>query len=264
MAKFIFKFDGELFRVRLLQSGEKFTHPIQWEEDVQFEMTESSMFMVAWTSLLPDLTPEEANALARIAAARYPVSPDYQKLKSLCPEIIVGDKTDEWVFFGGSFHPWHQGHQACLNLLPEEKSCFVLPDRNPLKEVREVHLVSTIIALASKIKFKKNQFLVPTFLLEEKPNPTAQWLRRIRKDHPEKKLSLLLGFDSLRTIDQWIDYRDVLTHLDCIYVVSRLENDEERESVMEALVKLAPGLMIQHLGHHDFEGLSSTEIRKRR
>jgi nicotinic acid mononucleotide adenylyltransferase len=130
--------------------------------------------------------------------------------------------------------------------------------------MREVHLVSTIIGLASKIKFKKNQFLVPTFLLEEKPNPTVKWLRRIRKDHPEKKLSLLLGFDSLRTIDQWIDYKDILGTLDCIYLVSRMENDEERSTVMEVLVKQAPNLMIQHLGHHDFEGLSSTEIRKRR
>lgn len=264
MAKFIFKFDGELFRVRLLQPGEKFTNPIQWEEDVQFEMTESSMFMVAWTSLLPDLSPEEANALARIAGARYPVSPDYEKLKNLCPQITVGGQTEEWVFFGGSFHPWHKGHQACLNLLPEDKSCFVLPDRNPLKEVREVHLVSTIIELASKIKFHKNQFLVPTFLLEEKANPTAHWLRRIRTENPEKKLSLLLGFDSLRTIHQWIDYKDVLADLNCIYVVSRLENDEERENVMESLVKLTPDLMIQHLGHHDFEGISSTDMRRRK
>lgn len=264
MAKFIFKFDGELFRVRLLQPGETFKHPIQWEENVQFEMTESSMFMVAWTSLLPDLSPEEAGALTRLAGARYPVSPDYLKLKELCPELIVGSKAPEWVFFGGSFHPWHKGHQACLNLLPEEKSCFVLPDRNPLKEVRELHLVSTIIELASKIKFQKNQFLVPTFLLQEKPNPTVEWLRRIRSEHPDKKLSLLLGFDSLRSIHQWIDYQEVLAGLDCIYVVSRLENDEERETVMEKLVKEAPSLTIQHLGHHDFEGVSSSELRKRK
>lgn len=221
------------------------------------------MYMMAWTSLLPDLSPEEANGLMRLAAARYPVSSDYLELRKLCPQIVVGHETPEWVFFGGSFHPWHKGHQACLNLLPEEKTCFVLPDHNPLKEMRQLHLVSTIIELSSQVKFKRHQFLVPTFLLTEKKNPTVEWVERLKQEFPRKKLSLLLGFDGLKNIESWTRYQDLLKLLDCVYVASRLEEDTDRDGVITHLHTLAPQLEIIHLGRHEFEGLSSTEIRKK-
>lgn len=243
--------------------GEELTHPLRWDNEIEFEMTESSMYMMAWTSLLPDLSPEEANALIRLSAARYPVSPDYLALKELCPQLVVGYDANEWVFFGGSFHPWHKGHQSCLNLLPEEKICFVLPDHNPLKEMRQLHIVSTIIELSSRIKFKRHQFLVPTFLLIEKKNPTIEWIERLKNEFPQKKLSLLLGFDSLRNMESWTRYQDLLKHLDRVYVASRLEEDTDRDSVITDLLSHAPQLEIIHLGRHEFEGLSSTEIRKK-
>lgn len=264
MARFFFKFDGEIFRARLPLPGEEFTQPLNWKDEVEFELTESSMFMVAWTSLIPDLAPDEAHALIRFAAARYPVSPEFESLKKLCPHIVVGMASPEWVFFGGSFHPWHKGHQACLNLLPDYLTCFVLPDRNPLKEVRQLHIVTTIIELASRIRFKKNQFLVPTFLLEEKKNPTVEWMEQLRSAYPEKKLSLLLGFDSLRTLDQWTRYEELLQTIDQIYVASRLEKDQEREELFTELKSKSSKLEITHLGHHEFESLSSTEIRKKK
>lgn len=264
MVRFFFKFDGDIFRARLPLPAESFTSSVVWKDELEFEMTESSMFMIPWTSLLPDLSAEEANALIRLVAARYPVSPDYEALRTLCPQIVVGFEASEWVFFGGSFHPWHKGHQACLNLLPEDKTCFVLPDRNPLKEVRQLHIVTTIIELSSRIRFKKNQFLVPSFLLNQKKNPTIEWIERLRMDYPDKKLSLLLGYDSVRGLSSWIRFPDLLKSLNTIYVVSRLEKDEEREKILAELKLHSSELQIVHLGRHEFEALSSTEIRKRK
>lgn len=262
MTKFFFLFNGEIFKARTPQPNEKFTHAFKWKDQVEFEFTEKTMFMMAWTSLLPDLSPADARNLVDLASARYPVSPDYEKLRELCPKLVVGHDKDEWVFFGGSFYPWHSGHQACLNLLPDDKTCFVLPDRNPFKEVRAVDPVLSTIELTSKIKFKSNQFLVPTFLLDEKKNPTIEWMEILHKKYPDKKLSLLMGFDSFLNLSTWIRAGELLTILSTVYVVSRLEKEEEQQRVAGEVKKLNPNLNIVFLGHHQHENLSSTKLRK--
>jgi nicotinic acid mononucleotide adenylyltransferase len=263
LAQFFFKFDNNVFKARLPQEGEQLKHPLKWD-GLEFEMTKNSIFMMAWTSLIPDLMPEQAKALVKLGGARYPTSPEYESLRKLCPEIVVGFDAPEWVFFGGTFHPWHAGHQACLNLLPDDKTCFVLPDRNPLKEFRDLDPVTTIIELSSRIKFKHNHYLVPTFLLDNKKNPTIEWIERLRKDYPEKKLSLLMGFDSLMNIPHWTRYQDLLKNLDTVYVASRMEQEETREEYAAPLLKLAPLLKIVFLGRHEHEHLSSTELRKKK
>lgn len=221
------------------------------------------MFMMAWTSLLPDLTSTDAKNLVDLASARYPVSSDYEKLREICPKLVVGYDVDEWVFFGGSFHPWHSGHQACLNLLPEDKTCFVLPDRNPFKEVRELDPVLSTIELTSKIKFKSNQFLVPTFLLSEKKNPTIEWIEILHKNYPAKKLSLLMGFDCLLHLPKWTRASELLNLLTTIYVASRLEKEDEQQTAATVVKKLNPALNVVFLGHHQHEDLSSTKLRKK-
>ncbi len=262
MTKFFFLFNGEIFKARTPQPSEKFTHAYKWKDQVEFEFTEKTIFMMAWTSLLPDLAPADARNLVDLASARYPVSPDYEKLRELCPKLVVGYDKDEWVFFGGSFYPWHSGHQACLDLLPDDKTCFVLPDRNPFKEVRAVDPVLSTIELTSKIKFKSNQFLVPTFLLDEKKNPTIEWMEVLHRKYPEKKLSLLMGFDSLLNLSTWIRAGELLTILSTVYVVSRLEKEDEQQRVAAQVKKLNPNLNIEFLGHHQHESLSSTKLRK--
>jgi nicotinate-nucleotide adenylyltransferase len=197
-----------------------------------------------------------------LVGARYPFSPHYQELKKLCPEIVFKD-ADEWVFFGGSFNPWHGGHQACLNLLPEEKTCIVVPDRNPYKEIRELNPVSTILELSSKVRYKKNQFLAPTFLLDEKKNPTVEWVVKLHQEFPQQKLSLLIGFDSFIQISNWTRADELLQALHKLYVVSRMESDLVREVTGRPSKKLAPNLEIEFLGNHEFEHISSTDIRKK-
>ncbi|MFL5783826.1 MAG: hypothetical protein ACJ76H_04390 [Bacteriovoracaceae bacterium] len=264
MSKFFFLFNGELFKARLPQPGEVFTHSFKWKDQLEFEFTEKTLFMMAWTSLLPDLMPTDARNLVDFASARYPVSPDYEALHKLCPDLCVGYDKEEWVFFGGSFYPWHSGHQACLNLLPSDKTCFVLPDRNPWKEVRAVDPVLTTIELAGKVKFGAHQFLVPTFLLDQRKNPTVEWMTELRKKWPAKKLSLLMGFDSFENLPTWTRAEELLPLLHEIYVASRLETDEDRERVTAMVKKIHPVVNVTFLGRHAHEGLSSTQIRKQR
>lgn len=263
MSKFFFLFNGEIFKARLPQPGENFTRPFIWKDSVEFEFTDKTLFMMAWTSLLPDLSPTDARNLVEFASSRYPVSPDYEKLNELCPDLVVGKDKEEWVFFGGSFFPWHSGHQACLQLLPEDKTCFVLPDRNPWKEMRAIDPVLTTIELAGKIKFKSNQFLVPTFLLDHKKNPTVDWIDRLKKKYPEKKLSLLMGFDSFLNLETWIRAEELLPMIHTVYVASRLENESQQKSAAEEIQKKYPSLQVVFLGHHQHENISSTNLRKK-
>lgn len=253
---------NEVLKARRAESYETFQRPLKWRE-IEFEYTTSPMMMITWPILLPELPPKAARSLLEIVGARYPFSPFHEELKSLCPELTFKSEVKEWVFFGGSFDPWHKGHQACLNLLPEEKLCFILPDRNPLKDFREIEPVSTIIELVKNIKFGKHHYITPTFLFDNQKNPTITWMEKFHQTAPDKKLSLLIGFDTLKNFMKWQRPEDLLNILDTLYVASRLEDDKEREATAAPLKKIAPKLKIEFLGRHEFEGLSSTQIRKK-
>lgn len=262
MERLYLHLDHDVLKARKALPHEKWGQIFEWK-GIQFEYTHSKLMMVSWPSLLPELDFKEAEALLDLVGTRYPFSPKREELKTLCPELIFQDNSNEWVFFGGSFNPWHKGHQACLNMLPQDKLCFILPDRNPLKEMNADNPVPRIIELIKHIKFGKHHYLAPTFLLELQKNPTVTWIEKLKMNFPEQKLSLLMGFDSLATIFSWTRYEDLLKALNCIYVASRLEDKEEKEGLAQKLKSTVPSLEIQFLGHHDFEDLSSTNLRKK-
>ncbi|MBA2405223.1 MAG: hypothetical protein H0V66_10665 [Bdellovibrionales bacterium] len=253
--------DKEVLKARKVESYETLTNPIVWK-DLEFEYTTSPLLMINWPIILPELSPATARSLLDLVGSRYPFAPNYHQLKTVCPQLLFTITSDEWIFFGGSFNPWHKGHQACLDLLPPEKLCFILPDRNPLKELQVLEPVATVLQLVSKIKFSKNHYIAPTFLLDFQKNPTVTWIEKLHQDYPTQKHSLLMGFDSLKGVSQWVRANDLLKMLHTLYVVSRLEEDDEREAVSAPLKKINPNLHIEFLGRHGFENLSSTTLRK--
>lgn len=255
--------DQQTVKARQVESWEKLEHPIRWM-DLEFELIGPSQRMVTWPNLLPDLTPETARSFLDLIASRYPFSRDRETLKNLCPELLFDFPVEEWVFFGGSFNPWHKGHQACLDLLPKEKICFILPDKNPLKEDTLREPVVTSLELIRKIKFGPHHYFVPTFLIHKEKNPTITWVEKVHADFPDKKLALLIGFDSLKSIHTWLRSEELLNKLSTIYVVSRLEDDEDREKVAGPLQKIAPKLHVEYLGRHEFEKLSSSDLRNQK
>ena len=252
---------GDVIKGRLAGPHEVMKNPRQWK-NIQFDVTDSPVMMITWPILLPEIEPESAQSLLDLIGARYPFSPRYHELKQLAPELTFSTSESEWIFFGGTFNPWHPGHQACLNLLPEDKICFILPDRSPHKELRTLEPVFTTISLISKIKFGKNHYLAPTFLLENEKNPTVRWMEKLHQECPDKKLSLLLGFDSFKNLPTWTESNKLIPLLSTVYVVSRLEDDEEREAALAPLQSISPNLQVVYLGRHGFEGISSTKLRK--
>lgn len=263
MQRFVFYLKDRRLKVRPAFNDEVFDKCCHWKDLIEFTVSEKGDFTMLWTSLLPDLEPVYARAMVELVSARYPVSPKYEELMKICPDLCFKNTSDEWVFYGGTFNPWHQGHQSCLDLLPDDKLCLIMPDRNPQKELRDLDPVASVLQISTHAKLKPNQYLVPTFLQEEKKNPTVEWIEKLQDQFPDHKLSLLMGFDSFAQIKTWIRAEDLLTKLHTVYVVSRLEEDEDRYLALDEAHARAPDLNVVFLGRHPYEDVSSTVLRKK-
>ncbi len=189
-------------------------------------------------------------------------------------EEILGDfiensnelaTAEEISFFGGSFHPWHQGHSFCIKLAPKETPIIVIPDHNPHKNYCNAsERLSSVTDIQNQLnELDANTFLFDGFLGLDHVNPTVKWIRYLSNKFPQKKLSLLMGYDSFRNLLTWNDSKELLDTLYCLYIASREEILEDRKLFEDVLLRDFPQLKIQFLGHHPFEGLSSTKIREK-
>ena len=264
MLKLVIYTKDHRLKVRHANPEDDFQDSCKWKDKLEFIITDSGSFTIVWTSFIPDLAPEYAEALLDLVAARFPVSEEYAFLTEKCPELGFKNPSDEWVFFGGTFNPWHKGHQACLDLLPADKVCLIMPDRNPHKELREIHQVMTVLEISSKSQLSKNRFLVPTFLLKEEKNPTVNWVEKMKGLFPTDKISLLMGFDSFSQLKTWTRSSDLLPKLHAIYVVSRLEDEEDRAKALDEIHALGSNLNVVFLGNHAWEKISSTTLRNKK
>ena len=167
--------------------------------------------------------------------------------------------TDEIVFFPGSFNPWHEGHTACLKGC-EDKPIFIVPDHNPWKEVRKKNPWHEVVHIKENIKSisDKNITIYPGFLVEGKKNPTSSWLPHV---NVEKKW-LLMGDDLFLGLHKWFEVDKLLSSLHGLYVCPRGESKEELNKQKENFQKNF-NLEIVFLDHHEFEDLSSTQLRNK-
>ena len=170
--------------------------------------------------------------------------------------------SNELVFFGGSFNPWHSGHTSCVQLLPKDKALIVAPDHNPFKELVEKKHCDLSDIKSELESSKREAFIYEGFLNQNKKNPTSVWISELKKAFPDKKLSLLIGFDSFASIDRWTNAQSLLSELFSLYVASRMDDPSIKEEQTQRLKEIAPNLNVQFLGGHPHEEVSSTKIRE--
>lgn len=178
---------------------------------------------------------------------------------SLIPKL---NEAPSVIYYGGTFNPWHQGHDSCLQLATGKGPIIVIPDNNPQKNLSETR------TSLEEIKQKLSQIDGDLFLFDEffslsEKTPTSHWIARLKTDFPQKKHNLLMGHDSFVGLDTWIDYKDLVSNLNAIYVVSRLDDKEQTLQKIKCYKAINPLLEIIELGNHPFEHLSSTKLRKR-
>jgi len=177
------------------------------------------------------------------------------------------NKNMDWsaavVFFSGTFNPWHDGHQACLDLCPN-KNIVIVPDSNPWKiqdgksdkrchwqEYREL-----------AHRFEKSSFSVyPGYFGMEEGNPTVNWFPYV--DSPNKEF--LMGLDSFFSFPRWKSVDVLLKTIRKLYVVPRFtQNTTNGKEVVEQIKSMKKDLEIIFLNEHSFMDVSSTELRKGR
>lgn len=184
-------------------------------------------------------------------------------IESFIESLPSIEKRDELIFFGGSFNPWHDGHSSCINLMDPNKTIIVVPDHNPFKElVPSEHKQTGLDELRNKLNtFKNETYLFTEFFEQDEKNPTYEWIAKLKAKFPQKKLSLLIGFDTFMGIDKWINVESLLGHLDTLYIASRMDNEELKSKQIQLISNLS-AVHIHFLGRHDFEHLASSKIRE--
>jgi len=92
------------------------------------------------------------------------------------------------IFFGGTFNPWHEGHQAILNELLTLGKVTVCVLNNPFKEID-----SSFSERVDNIPYDQVCYCSENSLV------------KVIKLFPETK-SIVLGADSWNNIDEWANH----------------------------------------------------------
>lgn len=170
-------------------------------------------------------------------------------------------KHEEVIFFGGSFNPWHEGHRECLKLCPFPEKVVVIPDHNPQKIKHEF---STSEKFLEKLQNESKNLcfgIFTGFMQMENKNPTYYWIKFLQQEKPQLKLSLLLGADSFMGLKTWVEADNLLSLLTHLYVVPRLIDLEKVREAKLSFEKINPQLKITLLATHEYEHISSTNLR---
>lgn len=186
----------------------------------------------------------------------FPRPKDLSKVLNLAPEL---NENREIVVYAGSFRPWHKGHSACLELCKKSPKVVVI-DQNPFKDhdpsLCYWQLYQETKQILSTIK-SSNIYLYSGFCGKQSANPTVDWIGDI-----EKKTNLLMGEDSFFSLPKWKNYRELLRKISGLIVTPRLRTEKEYSEQKALLLKTSPHLIIERLDNHEYEDLSSTEIRQ--
>jgi nicotinate-nucleotide adenylyltransferase len=127
--------------------------------------------------------------------------------------------------FFGSFNPVHVGHMIIANHLVEYSDLnqvwMVVSPHNPLKEKASLakdsdrfHLVQLAIGQHPKIKASNVEFNLPV------PSYTIDTLTYLKEKYPTRTFALIMGADSLESIEKWKNYQSILANYD-IYLYKR-------------------------------------------
>ena len=160
------------------------------------------------------------------------------------------------AFFSGTFNPVHTGHLILANYLCEyegfDEIWLSVSPQNPLREKlssnndrQRIEMLNMAVNGNSKIRTTDIEFTLP------RPSYTIQTLEALRKKHPERIFTLIIGADNWHSFNRWKDYDKIIEEYP-IYIYPRRGYDIDERS-LPANVKLCHAPIIE---------ISSTQIRQ--
>jgi len=211
-------------------------------------------------SELPNLSEEELIDELKKVSSHFTFMDQAKTVlaSSYVGEFLKNEISTSVTFFGGTFNPIHQGHLECLRLCPEKNIVMVL-DRNPQKEIRSIDYFAELKTILKAVENTKYH-VYPGFWLAEKKNPTNEWIMKVTI--PE--VNLLMGDDSFINFFNWIKPDVILKRLSKIYVVPRNHQLVHLGLVRDRCLCVNPNLEVIFLSHHQYQNLSSTELRSKK
>ncbi len=134
--------------------------------------------------------------------------------------------------FFGSFNPIHNGHIAIAGYMLQftdlEEVWFVVSPHNPLKEQAELapdNHRQEMVRLAIE-EFQPQLSLCDIEMSMPRPSYTIDTLKVLTKKHPDREFSVLMGADSMDSIEKWKRYSELLSN-NRVIVYPRLGSDME-------------------------------------
>ncbi len=211
--------------------------------------------------LFLNLADDMARAIFAALGMTFSYMPGYhEKMSSLFSEFCL-DIKEKLTFFGGSFNPWHAGHESCIELCQTKESLVILPDNNPLKEESTNQLWANFKKILYVQKSYPEMTIYTGFWADKQRNPTANWLIPLKEKY-KKNIGLLLGHDSFVGLEKWQQYEKLISCLDEVQIVSREDDPRAMAQKKEQYLSINKDLSLIELGHHPFEALSSSKIRQ--
>lgn len=129
------------------------------------------------------------------------------------------------ALFGGSFNPWHKGHQMIIDELCQISyfdEIWVIPNfNNPLKK-QSPDFKKRFENIKKQLNGKKNVKLL-TIEHDNKYEYTIETINHFKKNHPEFKFTLVIGDDILTEIRLWKNYQQIIKNTN-FFVFNRNNN----------------------------------------
>jgi len=139
--------------------------------------------------------------------------------------------------FFGTFNPIHVGHLILANFMAQQPEIdqvwMVVTPRNPFKakdtlleDIHRLALVREAVDANPLLEASNIEFDLP------QPNYTVNTLAVLSEKHPDKKFTLIMGEDNLRSFHKWKNYEVILENYE-VMVYPRVYTEIEKVEILE-------------------------------